>query len=642
MRLARKEIRAICRLRTRHRPDSLDILLEMQQSTTNHACLDLSNERIMYLSQLKIVSAMFAVAQLCIGIVYACNFSGYGTADYVAYKVISDLPVEFAANKSGPTKGTILMNLRWNGCRVYASVEEQKSYDTSEPFLHSQSVAFTKQIRSNGFDLSNPGSGMLLTTLQNATRIRLFGSSSVSGPWTLVGSAPYRAVPEGIRALDGRSNETLFDFRAPWPLVLFCIASSLISAIGFTGSLLISVTGPMHSGGISALKWLCVAHIVEGCVASMAAAGFLSIGLSPSAFSPANHALVCWGFATMGFRGKGLSFIAKGGGMVLLGLWRLVAEKVEDYMYADYGRTTPPPPLGILLLFLGMVYLFVCWRTARQTLLHMKRNYDCFEEMWAVHRTSALEAVAARCQAIIPEIPLPNSTNRRHGQETALWCDVAPSRRRAFDPAKHRLSRFSQLFGRMEGDGLLEHTVVCSLEQLYSQAFVVVQLLDDRCRLWCEHSGGALHYELAVPSCTRSVEAVLAPGGRFTALVGSTLESWVLSGCIKAPDRAVRKAHACYGGDASQLLDICRHRLFFERPEQIDACMQCICADPSVRVVRIRGGARVSYRIAPDSAFRVRFVAQCVAALTRFFPIEPHKASTLKESNELKHIKGVQ
>ena len=76
-------------------------------------------------------------------------------------------------------------------------------------------------------------------------------------------------------------------------------------------------------------------------------------------------------------------------------------------------------------------------------------------------------------------------------------------------------------------------------------------------------------------------------------------------GCIKDPARAVRKVRACYGGDVSRLADVCRHRLFFDSPAQMEACVLCVRADADVSVLRLRGGAAGDG--APrDGGFRVR------------------------------------
>ena len=45
----------------------------------------------------------------------------------------------------------------------------------------------------------------------------------------------------------------------------------------------------------------------------------------------------------------------------------------------------------------------------------------------------------------------------------------------------------------------------------------------------------------------------------------------------------VRRAAQVYSGDVSRLRDVCRHRLFFDSPAQMEACVQCVRADAGVR-----------------------------------------------------------
>ncbi len=167
---------------------------------------------------------------------------------------------------------------------------------------------------------------------------------------------------------------------------------------------------------------------------------------------------------------------------------------------------------------------------------------------------------------------------------------------RAYGPGRERLSRFSQLFGSFgrapAGRDMLSFVAVASLDQLYAQAFVVVAILDACCRRWCEASGGCLHYEhTPLPEPSPGALAALADGGLFEALRGSRLEGWVRCGCIKDPARAVHKIRSCYGGDVSRLGDVCRHRLFFDSPAQMEECVRRMRADPGVSVLRLRGAS---------------------------------------------------
>ena len=82
---------------------------------------------------------------------------------------------------------------------------------------------------------------------------------------------------------------------------------------------------------------------------------------------------------------------------------------------------------------------------------------------------------------------------------------------------------------------------------------------------------------------------------------------------IKAAERAVEKARACYGGDPSHLLDICRARLIFGTAAELAAGLSAVldsAAAPvpncgAVRVVRVRNSLREDCDAASTCGFRV-------------------------------------
>ena len=97
----------------------------------------------------------------------------------------------------------------------------------------------------------------------------------------------------------------------------------------------------------AALRWLCAGIVLEGLVAAVSAAGFAGLGLWPSTLAATSHAIACWCLAALGLRGdtgEGMSFLAKGAALVMLGLWRLLGAVAEDCLYGDAGRAAPPPP----------------------------------------------------------------------------------------------------------------------------------------------------------------------------------------------------------------------------------------------------------------------------------------------------------
>jgi hypothetical protein len=85
--------------------------------------------------------------------------------------------------------------------------------------------------------------------------------------------------------------------------------------------------------------------------------------------------------------------------------------------------------------------------------------------------------------------------------------------------------------------------------QLHRQAFTVSVLLQNRCRFWAGVAGTTVPGE---------AEPVAQPQWPDSAAQGSELNGrWAVAE-VKNPRRAAEKARTCYGGDVSQLLDICR------------------------------------------------------------------------------------
>lgn len=54
---------------------------------------------------------------------------------------------------------------------------------------------------------------------------------------------------------------------------------------------------------------------------------------------------------------------------------------------------------------------------------------------------------------------------------------------------------------------------------------------------------------------------------------------------LKSPRRAIEKILRAYSGNTSLVLDVCRHRLVFERVADLRRCLECILEDGEVVVV---------------------------------------------------------
>ena len=116
------------------------------------------------------------------------------------------------------------------------------------------------------------------------------------------------------------------------------------------------------------------------------------------------------------------------------------------------------------------------------------------------------------------------------------------------------------------------------------------------CSDWAKTAGGWLD----VPGET-------AGGGptdpRISSRLPSALIHWIRLGVVKDPARAADKAAACYGGDASALLDVCRCRLVFDSAAGLGACLALTARSSHVRVVRVRSTLRPG-RAAGRGGFR--------------------------------------
>ena len=150
-----------------------------------------------------------------------------------------------------------------------------------------------------------------------------------------------------------------------------------------------------------------------------------------------------------------------------------------------------------------------------------------------------------------------------------------------------------------------------------AQAQAVAPLLWSACAWWAEASGGSIDLESRPGRRDRWLDIPSGGvGGSFKRLhsfAAQSRESREMR-LIKAAERAVEKARACYGGDPSHLLDICRARLIFGTAAELAAGLSAVldsAAAPvpncgAVRVVRVRNSLREDCDAASTCGFRVR------------------------------------
>ncbi len=152
---------------------------------------------------------------------------------------------------------------------------------------------------------------------------------------------------------------------------------------------------------------------------------------------------------------------------------------------------------------------------------------------------------------------------------------------------------------------------------LASQALAVAPLLWAAAARWAESTGGAVARRsprrasrlfagapwVAAEAGEPDAGARLSGAGarrRRSSAAESESAGWQECGelaAIKAAERAAEKARACYGGDPSRLLDICRARIVYASAAALLRGAAAVlgagaAAGPgaSVRVVRVRNG----------------------------------------------------
>ena len=157
---------------------------------------------------------------------------------------------------------------------------------------------------------------------------------------------------------------------------------------------------------------------------------------------------------------------------------------------------------------------------------------------------------------------------------------------------------------------------VRSLDQLYTQASAAVYFLRTHCEEWAALCKGVLDFS-AVDLGPPGVGA--PPLSVHLDDVSDIVARWVEARLIKRPARAVEKLLACYGGDASRLLDVCRARILFTGVADVLRCAKAVqAAAPLVRIVGAKNSLRPGHNSRMTGGYRVRSLLQgCCSARYR-------------------------
>jgi hypothetical protein len=163
-----------------------------------------------------------------------------------------------------------------------------------------------------------------------------------------------------------------------------------------------------------------------------------------------------------------------------------------------------------------------------------------------------------------------------------------------------------------------ESCPVASLDQLYAQAAGAGAALHARCRSWAAAAGARIDdLDLASDGAADDSDSVKGRGG-----LPPSLERWIRGRWIKAPGRAMRKALACYGGDVSRLVDVCRGRSVLPDLRAVELCLRAVsqdCLGGLVTVCGMKNYLASAYDSRRNGGYRVSFVAARLAGVGEAF-----------------------
>jgi hypothetical protein len=548
------------------------------------------------------------------GCTTSLSYGSYGPPSYQQLRVIM-MPVNEASGEKLSVLSSLssvgVLQLLHAGCAI-----ESFNISGFMPSTYGYSTAPINprtRWQADGFALN--------VSLTTGIILVLEGSNS-DGIWSFIGQASdFRKVSSGVRFFGGRKNmewmQHAFDLRAPWPLLLTSSATSITFACGFAGLALLRCFGHAHR----ARPFLCLVILALLSINLVAGAGFLHLGLSRETFYPLWIVGVCillgsvlWLAETFFFESAvGLSALACFG------------RYVEDcWIFDDCSCLSREPPIGWMMLCVAGVHVLI-WRTRlffRLTAVEPDRAFN--DAQWrqiaesegavsAIERIGALSArVTAACSAQLREARHYNRARRPDPPAPACGTPVA-----ATAPPEQTAPPAPPAPGPAHGYELIDshkNTVpgsadrrrpVSSLGQLYAQALVASLELCERATAWAAESQGRLSHggppAAAVPGPGLGPD----PEDACLELLPPVTQDLVRCGLIKHPLRATLKAAACYGGDVSRLADVCRARILFDDAGGLAACAERVCADPAVRVVRVKDGMGGADEAGLSIGFRV-------------------------------------
>ena len=449
-----------------------------------------------------------------------------------------------------------------------------------------------------------------------------------------IGSLALRWDRFGVRFLDqpvSFSTQIFVHYTPPWPWFIFMFIPQFVWA-GFCFSF--CTCGIMRLPTVAKIICSCSLGILA--LSNLtSAAGFLSLGMKMEALGPSIGVVAYACIACSVNIAEALVIdvftVAAAASLVSAAAYGCAAHDSDDCR----NLADDPPVAPAFFFAFGLALLALRRRAYRSALDGVGPDQAIGDQAWSalVHSSSSesvdslrrLDALLAQAQGGCCAFPR---------QLARKPCSAARDPRRVLptdDPDASfaininsgsvlRVGPGDDAGSSLAGDPASgEACPIASLDQLYSQALGAAQLLHARCVAWAALSRGELDDgckprpgdlepdDRDGPRPGRREEAgqgllsmrwrshrFSAHGGGADAYrcdVPGTSEWWAGRRCVKHPDRAVEKAAACYGGDPSRLLDVCRARIAFAGPADLLACAEAVLRrSPDVRVVRIRNG----------------------------------------------------
>ena len=481
---------------------------------------------------------------------------------------------------------------------VLISIYHRGCANISNLSLVSNDISLPHLVEMSGFSLLTQN---MSQEPSKWTRFTLFGSEDNGSNWFVAGASDFRLVRTAPRFLDREiqmdsTREFFADYNVSVLWFLSYLAQPLALGVGlmvsgFCGACLRSAPGVLA---------FCTSLAVSAALALVASVSQLANGKVRDSFLPGARSFAYVGAAAVLHIAEPFSAEL----LVAFGFFCLAARVIDDCLiFSDCAYLVTDPPVGELSVAavgaaLLLLRLRFCAATKHATLRveESQREHSPWlpdtTQLEGQHVLNDVHILADELRRACGEIPV------RHGVvTTALASGLGTEGPSKFRRKKRRSSIWDQPEQAYEtilavapprdsvgsetgGQPLEEHRRVACLDQLYSQALGLAPALNSLCASWAARSGGRILR--AVPPCHA------APSGDGLATHTEVLRG-VLTGEVKAPCRAASKALACYDGDVSRVVDICRARIGFDDAAGLLACLGMVRVEaPHVVVCSVK------------------------------------------------------